>query len=120
MLHCRSAVAPKTSLSEQTPEAHIFIVGVRSQNARALWVRQMTTGVHIGTTRAQFLVCRSVVGQTKHYWSAHCDCQNAHSDCRKVVLYCRSVVALEASVPEWTAGACDYIARASYQNARAL
>ncbi|KAL4198922.1 hypothetical protein AMTRI_Chr03g142430 [Amborella trichopoda] len=89
-------MAPETSLLERTARARIFTGGAHSQNAGALRVRQMTIGAHIGTAGAQFSVCRSVVGQTKHCRSAHCDCQSVHSDCRSVVLHCRSVVAPEA------------------------
>ncbi|KAL4188067.1 hypothetical protein AMTRI_Chr09g22030 [Amborella trichopoda] len=79
--------------------------GACSQNAGALWVKQMTTGAHIRTAGAQFLVCQSVVGQTKHCRSAHCDYRSMHSDYHNAVLHYRSVVALEASLSKQTVGA---------------
>ncbi|KAL4184756.1 hypothetical protein AMTRI_Chr10g227110 [Amborella trichopoda] len=61
------------TLPERTARAHIFTAGALSQNARALWVRQMTTGAHIGLELSE---CRSIVGQTKHCRSSHWDCRS--------------------------------------------
>ncbi|KAL4182924.1 hypothetical protein AMTRI_Chr11g95580 [Amborella trichopoda] len=73
-----------------------------------------TVGARIQTVEVQFLVCQSVVRQTKHCWSSHYDCRSMHSDCRNAVLQCRSVVAPEDSLPGRTSGACSCIVGTSY------
>ncbi|KAL4182334.1 hypothetical protein AMTRI_Chr12g275450 [Amborella trichopoda] len=115
VLHCRSVVALKTSLLERTVGARIFTDGAHSQNARALWVRQMTTEAHIETAGARIQIAGEYTAG-----SAHCECRRAHSDCRNVVLHCPSVVAPKASLPKRTTRACSCIAGASYQNAEVL
>ncbi|KAL4184171.1 hypothetical protein AMTRI_Chr11g102070 [Amborella trichopoda] len=113
MLHCHSVVAPETSLPERTAGASILSAGARSQIAGVLWTAEACSS----TAEAQFSVCRSAVGKTKHCRHAHCDCRSTHLNCRNAVLHCRRAVAPNASLSERTVGACSSTAEASYRYA---
>ncbi|ERN20168.1 hypothetical protein AMTR_s00066p00102020 [Amborella trichopoda] len=59
-------------MSRSTAKALYYITG-------ALWLQRL----HY---RSEYFHCRSAMGQTNDYQSAHWDYRSAHSDCRSAVL----------------------------------